>query len=106
MGADAKRKEARKGIFGIQAATPLHVDGVSTVLRNPVVEQPAEKKMRYSPNPVSDSNENPPIQNQRVGNDLAIADLEVQADMARPAAQKKQRFIVFVGTFPCLVDRF
>jgi hypothetical protein len=102
MGADAKRKDARKCRFGNQTAqnddgpTIPSSEGVGT-------EEFAKKKAKRVSQTLPYTRRDPAIEGNEAG-DYAVAIIPAeQRDRQTTTTQRAQRFIVFIGMFsPCL----
>ncbi|CAD6590829.1 MAG: hypothetical protein ASARMPRED_005074 [Alectoria sarmentosa] len=98
MGADIKRKEARKRKFGGQNSESLLEAGVQMNLGGSSVDEPAKKKSKQAP-PPSSRNVSTVVKNT-IGK-VAVADESTEQGIEEHlATQKAQRFIVFIGNLP------
>ena len=114
MGADQKRKEARKRKFAGRsgpAESKIETAFAATSPGEDTTEQPAAKKIKASKEP------KPPDQRPREAHDVADGGAEdISSSVVQPADQqidesiqdqpdtKSQRFIVFIGRSPSPYD--
>ena len=92
MGADLKRKEARKRKFENQNSESLFDAGVKLDLEDSPASESPKKKSKQVPPPPSSSEEIP-----AAGKVAVVDESTDQGKEENPANQKAQRFIVFIG---------
>ena len=97
MGADIKRKAARKRKFGGQnsdsllgAGDRLDLEGIST-------DEPPTKKSKKASPPISSSEDIPAHKKYAAGKAAVVDESMDQGKEENSAIQKAQRFIVFIG---------
>ena len=100
MGADLKRKEARKKKFRGQDCLSLSDAGVQVDLEGTLPEHPPNQKLKQAPRlPVSSGNPVPSIAAEKV-TAAKFAVLDESTDQGGESApQKVQRFVVFIGPY-------
>ena len=99
MGADLKRREARKRKFGDQNNDSIHDPSVQKNSGGISGEGLSKKKPKKAPSPPSSSKQSPTAE-QNVTSKLEVIDESmgsVKHGREEPSSQKIQRFIVFVG---------
>ena len=95
MGADIKRKEARKRKFRGQNNESLLEAGVKMNLEGTSADEPAKKKSKQAPPPSSRNVYT--LEKNTIGK-VAVADESTEQGIEEHlATQKAQRFIVFIG---------
>ena len=95
MGADIKRKEARKRKFGGQNSESLLEAGVKLNLEGTSADEQAKTKSKQAPPP---SSRNVSTVEKKTAGKVAVADESTEQGTEEPlATQKAQRFIVFIG---------
>ncbi len=95
MGADAKRKEARKRKFGIVATASL-CNTAPTSENNAAVVYEPRKKRKESQEPSTKADARSPIaENEQAENATTLSNAASQGQDT--AIEKTQRFIVFIG---------
>lgn len=99
MGADLKRKEARKRKFGGKNSESLLLDaGVKLDLERTSADEPPKKKLKQAPPPPPSFSDNIiTIENIAAGKVAVVDESTDQGQEETLAAQKAQRFIVFIG---------
>ena len=96
MGANPKRKEARKRKFG-QYSEYLQDDGTNSILEASSADEPSMKKSKQTCLPPIPSEKIPAVGKDAAGK-IAIVDRSTdQGIEGKAATQKAQRFIVFIG---------
>ena len=108
MGADQKRKEARKRKFGAQAgAADADSNPAIAILVSDgdIVEQPHEKKQKKSSQCVETPAESATVETEAAEDEAAeTSPLDDQEKTSQEITEKKaQRFIVFIGQYRCLL---
>lgn len=97
MGADLKRKEARKRKFGGQNSEPLLDAGVRLDLEGTSSDEPPKKKPKQAPPPLSLLEKIPTAEKNAAGKVALVDESTNQGKEEKSATQKAQRFIVFIG---------
>ncbi|KAL9127947.1 MAG: hypothetical protein Q9175_007635 [Cornicularia normoerica] len=100
MGADLKRKEARKRKFGGQNSEPLLDAGVRLDLEGTSSDEPPKKKPKQAPPPLSLLEKIPTAEKNAAGKVALVDESTNQGKEEKSATQKAQRFIVFIGNLP------
>ena len=95
MGADLKRKEARKRKFGGQNSETLIDAGIQCNIEGTSVGDPSHKKLKQAPPPTS-SRILLVAEGNTAGKVAVVNDAMYQRREESPT-QKSQRFIVFIG---------
>ena len=94
MGADLKRKEARKRMFGSQNRDSANVQ---LDLEDTSANEPPRKKSKQALPPPSSSQEIPTAGGNAAGKVAVVEQSTDQGKEGKSANQKAQRFIVFIG---------
>lgn len=98
MGADAKRKEARKRKFGTQTADARPDGGIDLEVEGGGIVEPAKKKQKQVPSSPEVSNSPPSAaEDEGGGDEKTVNDAGKNEGDDSAATQKAQRFIVFIG---------
>ena len=102
MGADLKRKQARKKKFeGQNCDSPSDV-GVQLDFEGTALDHPPKKKSKQTVQPLIAHSENTTTAEEVTAGKVAVVDGSMSCDREEPAStavNKAQRFIVFIG--PC-----
>lgn len=103
MGADAKRKEARKRKFDTQTFDTRSHDDIQSGMEG---AQSPKKKQKQVPQSLERSESSPrTAEAEDAGDEETAKDADGEKVDEIAATQKAQRFIVFIGTFPFSRDR-
>lgn len=96
MGANLKRKEARKRKFG-QDSEHLLDDNIRLDFEGSSAEELPRKKSKQAPSPPFPLEKTPAASKAAAGKVAAIDKSTEQEETEKAAIQKAQRFIVFIG---------
>lgn len=97
MGADLKRKEARKRKFESQNSESSFDAGIKMDLEDSQASESPKKKSKQMPPSPSPSEEIPTAEKSAAGKVAVVDESTDQAKEENPAKRKAQRFIVFIG---------
>lgn len=97
MGADSKRKQARRRKFGGQESEPLLDTGINLDLKDTSANEPPKKKSKQAPPPRSSPEDRFPAGKGAAGNVAVVDESTDWGKEENLAAQKARRFIVFIG---------
>ncbi len=97
MGADLKRKEARKRMFGSQNRDFLFDANVQLDLEDTSGNEPPKKKSKQALPLPSSSGEIPTAGKNAVGKVAVVEESTDHGKEEKSGNQKAQRFIVFIG---------
>ena len=96
MGANLKRKEARKRKFG-QDSEDLLDDGIRLDFEGSSADEPPRKKSKQAPPPPFPLEKTPAPKESAAGKVAVIDESTAQDKEEKAALQNAQRFIVFIG---------
>lgn len=96
MGANPKRKEARKRKFG-QDSEYLLDDGIKLALEGSSADEPPMKKSKLALLPPFLSEKIPAAAQNTAGKVAVVVESTNQGKEGKAATRKAQRFIVFIG---------
>ena len=105
MGADAKRKEARKRKFEAQGTGNLAITESTADNADPIAQEPPKKrnKVKGEPESMTVTNSNVPVSPMEEPGDPGVV-CNATAPASDIVNQKAQRFIVFIGLYTIGLD--